>query len=138
MSRRTEQLSSIIHQAVQGVLTEGLADPRAKGIATITSVKVSDDLSDAVLSVSILPESSEQLFMHALEDASNYIRRRAAERLALHRPPRLVFKLDRSAKKQAALLAALHDIEKERAAEAGTPSEPPTASPLPPTEEPAP
>lgn len=133
MSRRTEQLASIIHQAVQSVLQEGLADPRAIGMATITGVKVSDDLSDAVLSVSILPESSERLFMHALEDASNYIRRRASDRLALHRPPRLIFKLDRSAKKQAALLSALHEIEQERAANPPiTQTDPPT------TEEPTP
>lgn len=113
MSRRTEQLASILHQAVQSVLQDGLSDPRAVGMVTITSVKVTDDLSEAILGVSILPEKNEKLYMHALEDASNYIRREASERMSMHRPPRLIFKLDRSTKRQAALLTALHEIAQE-------------------------
>lgn len=115
MSRRTDQVASILHQAVQSVLQEGLADPRAQGLATITAVRVTDDFSEAVLSVSILPEQHESKFMHALHDAAGHIRRRAAERVAMHRPPRLIFKLDKSLKRQAALLQALSEIESERA-----------------------
>ncbi|MBL8745705.1 MAG: 30S ribosome-binding factor RbfA [Phycisphaerae bacterium] len=135
MSRRTEQLASILHQAVQSVLQEGLSDPRAVGMATITGVKVTDDLSEAVLSISIFPEKNEKLFMHALEDASNYIRREASEKISMHRPPRLIFKLDRSAKRQAALLSALQEIAQERPP--GDPETPP-ASPDASSKEPTP
>jgi ribosome-binding factor A len=113
VSRRTEQINSLLHQAVQGVIQEGLADPRAQGMATVTSVRVTDDLSEAVVNVSIFPEANESKYMHALEEAANYIRREAAERVSLHRPPKLLFRLDRSLKKQAAVFAALSDIAHE-------------------------
>lgn len=130
MSRRTEQLSSILHQAVQSVLQEGLSDPRAVGMVTITNVKVTDDLSEAILSVSILPEKNEKLYMHALEDAANYIRREASERMSMHRPPRLIFKLDRSTKRQAALLSALHDVAQEPPRTVPDPANPTKYPPL--------
>lgn len=124
MSRRTEQLASILHQAVQSVLQEGLADPRAAGMATVTGVRVTDDLSQAVISVSILPEKNESLYMHALEDASNFIRRRASDLISLHRPPRFLFRLDRSLKKQAAVFQALSEIASERNPAANPPDSP--------------
>ncbi len=128
MSRRTDQIASILHQAVQSVLQEGLADPRARGMATVTGVKVTDDLSQAVVSISIFPEKHEDLYMHALEDAANYVRREAAERVSLHRPPKLLFRLDRSLKKQAAVYAALSEVAREHP---DRPADQPSAPPSP-------
>jgi ribosome-binding factor A len=136
MNRRAQQIASILHQAVQSVLQEGLSDPRARGMATVTNVRVTDDLTQAVVSVSILPEHAESKFMHALHDAANYIRRQAAERVSVHHPPRLVFKLDKSLKRQAAVLAALADVASGPHAPtsdhpAPTPHEPPIEEPSP-------
>lgn len=119
MSRRTEQLASVLHRAVQSVLTEGLADPRLTGLLTVTEVRVSDDLSEAVVSVSIFPEKKEDLSMHALRDASAHIRRRAGELVALARPPRLTFKLDRRLKREASVLQTLAALREEAAPETG-------------------
>lgn len=115
MSRRAEQVASIMHQAIQSVLQEGLADPRAVGVVTVTRVKVTDDLSLAMIHVSIMPEKNESKYMHALEDAANYIRRRAADAVSLHRPPKIQFKLDKSLKRQAAVLNALSEVAHEHA-----------------------
>lgn len=115
MSKRTEQMSSIIHRAVQSVIAEGLSDPRLEGLITVTGARVTEDLTECIISVSVLPEKNESKAVHALQDASNYIRRQAAERLAIHHPPRLIFKLDRTGKRQAAVLSALAEIERERA-----------------------
>jgi ribosome-binding factor A len=135
VSRRTEQLASILHQAVQSVIQEGLADPRAIGMATVTSIRVTDDLSQAIISVSILPEKSESLYMHALEDAAAYIRRKAGDRVSMHRLPSLIFKLDRTAKRQAALLTALAEVANDPPVPVSTPkpSHPTDPSPEEPT-----
>lgn len=113
MTRRTEQLSSVVHRAVQSVLSEGLSDPRLQCAITITSVKVTQDLQEAILGVSIMPEKFEARAIRGLEDASNHVRREAGERVAMARMPKLVFKLDRSAKRQARVLAALADVARE-------------------------
>ena len=114
MSKRPLQLASIIHRAVQSVLSGGLADPRLDAMITVTRVNVSDDLRAATILVSILPESAESRAIHALGDAARFIRREAARNVSLHRMPDLSFKLDKSVKKQTQVLAALAEIERER------------------------
>lgn len=121
MTRRTEQAASVLHRAVQSVLQRGLADPRIDALVTVTRVTVSDDLADATITVSILPESSESKCLHALRDAAGYIRRESAELMSLHRIPRLSFRVDRGAKKQAEVLRALADMAEERNAGADPP-----------------
>lgn len=132
MSRRTEQLSSVIHRAVQSVLSEGLADPRIQGVLTVTGVNVTQDLQEAIIGISVLPEKYESKAIHGLQDAANYIRRQAGELVAIQRMPKLVFKLDRASKRQAAVLAALAQARAESEAAAGgsgDPSGEPSASP---------
>lgn len=114
MSRRAEQIGSTLHRAVQGVLGEGLSDPRLDGtLVTVTSVRLDDDMSEAVVTVSVLPEPRQDLALHALKDAGSHIRRKAGDRMDLKRMPRIVFKLDRALKKQAEVLGALARLRAE-------------------------
>lgn len=113
MTRRQEQLASVVHRAVQSIITEGLADPRIEGVITITKVKVTEDFREAIISVSVLPEKHESKVIHGLADAANYIKRTAGERIALHRMPKIIFKLDRDMKRQAAVLGALAEVRRE-------------------------
>jgi ribosome-binding factor A len=123
VSIRPLQLASIIHRAVQSVVSEGLSDPRLSDVmATVTGVKVSKDLRSATVLVSIMPEKAQSRAMHALNDASRFIRRVASERVSIQRMPDLLFRLDTSIKKQAEILAALDEVERERR-EAGGGSE---------------
>lgn len=114
MSRHTDQLGSVLHRAVQSVLNEGLADPRLDGtMLTVTQVKVTDDGRTAVASVSVMPEKKQKLAWYALRDASRHIRRKAADIVSVHRMPELIFKLDTSLKKQAAVLEAINRAKEE-------------------------
>ncbi len=110
MTMRTDRLSSVLQRAIQSVLSEGLNDPRLEAMLTITRVKVSPDLHEAVVSVSVIPESKEKLALHGLRDASPHIRRRASDRVRMQRLPKLLFKLDRSLKREAEVLATLREI----------------------------
>lgn len=112
MSRRAEQLASAIDQAVRQILTRGLQDPRVSGLVTVTSVRVLDDLSEAVVGISVLPEDKEELTIHGLQSAAAHIRREVGKLVETRQIPPLRFRADRSAKKQAALL---HDLDKARA-----------------------
>lgn len=106
----------MLHRAVQSVLSEGLSDPRLEALITVTGVQVSADLAEAVVSVSILPEARHSAVIHGLRDAAGHIRHAASERVSLARPPRLVFKLDKSLKREARVLGAIAQVKLEEGA----------------------
>lgn len=107
MSRRTEQLSSTLQRAIQQVLARGLADPRYGGLVTVTGLKITEDLKNADVLISVLPEEKQELTMHAIRHAAAHIRREAAELVAMRTLPTLNFRLDLSLKKQAEVLRAI-------------------------------
>lgn len=118
MNRRNEQLSSTLQKALQEVLARGLNDPRISGLITITGVKIADDHKTADVSVSIYPEEREPLTMHGLQAASRHIRRKAGDLVAVRELPELIFRLDKSLKRQAAVLGAIAKAAAEHAADA--------------------
>ncbi len=115
-NHRGEQLASVIHRAVQSVISRGLSDPRLKALITVIDVKVTEDRRTAVVNVSVMPENHESRVIHGLRDAAKHIRREAGELVEVHKLPELVFKLDRTNKKQAELLDAMARVRAEREA----------------------
>lgn len=118
MTRRVEQIGSTLREAVQLVIQRGLSDPRVRGLVTVTRVTVSQDLREATVFVSVLPEEHEKLTMHGLEAGAGYIRREAAELVALAKLPTLRFKVDRGMKNQTAVFKALGEIRTETPSDA--------------------
>lgn len=107
MNVNSSQVTSVLQRAVQSLLTRGLSDPRVRGLITVTKVELSEDRSQAVIGVSILPEKHVELTMHGLKHAADHIRYQVSRDVKLRRVPRLVFKLDKSLKKQSEVLAAI-------------------------------
>jgi|GEM_PF-1508684 len=135
MSRRHEQVGSVLQQAIQDFLARGLHDPRVGGLVTVTAVRVSEDFATADVMVSVLPAEREQLAMHGLRHAAGHIRREVGDKVALRQMPRLNFRLDRSLKKEAEVLRALAKAAEVTPPAPPTPPHPPTApaSPTSPT-----
>lgn len=132
MSHHHEKATSELQLAVQKVLVQGLQDPRTEGsLITVTSVSLSPDGRNATVSVSVLPEKNENKVRGALEHSKSYIRREAAELLALKIMPQLAFAIDKSFKKQAEVLQALSKVAAERE-QAARPSKPDTNTQEPP------
>jgi len=107
VTKRTEQLGSVLHRAVQSVLERGLSDPRIRGIVTVTSVRVSPDLKAATFGVVVAPEEHEALTLHGLRSAAGHIRRRAAGLVALARLPEFRFTIDEAYKREVGTLDAI-------------------------------
>jgi ribosome-binding factor A len=107
LSRRTEQISSTLQQAVQTVLSRGLHDPRVRGLITVTKVDVEPDLSRAKVWVSVFPRERQELTLHGLQSAAKHIRHAVGEGFAAKRVPDLVFEADLAAQRQADVLHAL-------------------------------
>lgn len=116
MNQRVERVASTLREALQAVIAKGLADPRARGLITVTEVHITDDLKKADVFVSVLPDQHQDLTMHALRHAARHLRRQAGERMALRELPELVFKTDRGIKQQAAVIEALAKVRSERQA----------------------
>jgi ribosome-binding factor A len=107
MSHRKEQIESLLKRTVATVLQRGLADPRIKGLVSVTRIDASPDLKNATVYVSILPEQYESATMHGLRDATMHVQQQVKKAVALRVVPHLRFKLDRDLKKQAEVFAAI-------------------------------
>jgi ribosome-binding factor A len=116
MSHKPDQLAAEIQKAVQEVLARGLSDPRITGLITITKARVQADLKRAELFVSVLPVERQSLTMHGLHSAEKHIRRQISDMIRTRSIPELVFVLDGSLKKEAAVLEDLRKIKDEEEA----------------------
>jgi ribosome-binding factor A len=117
MSKRAAQIASEMHRSIQAVLDRGLQDPRASGaLLTVTDVRIGDDLRNATIMVSIMPESRQELAMHGLRSAARHIRRQVGTMMEIRQMPELAFKLDKSIRKQVDVLEAIARATAEREA----------------------
>jgi ribosome-binding factor A len=120
VSRRAEQTAATLQRAIQDVISRGFQDPRIRGLITITGVRMDNDLRTAIVSVSVYPETAQKTTIHGLTSAARHIRHEVGGAVAMRVVPELIFRLDESLKKQAAVLQAIARAAESRpAAEAG-------------------
>ncbi len=121
MSHRVEQVQSLLKRAVSQVLSRReLSDPRIVGLISVTEVKVSPDMHDAYVYVSVLPAKDEVKVVAALRAATRVIQQHVKKAVALGMVPHLEFRLDESLKRQAQIDAAIaKGRTTESAAESG-------------------
>jgi ribosome-binding factor A len=113
MTVRSEQVASVIQRSVQQIISRGVNDPRVRGLISVTGVKLSPDLRQATIMVSVMPEEHATLTLHGLTSAARHIQRQLRELVELRRVPRVSFKLDDSIKRENRVLAAI-DAERRR------------------------
>ena len=115
MTQRTEQVASTLKRALQQVLSRGLADPRVKGLITITRIDVSPDLANATVYCTVSPAEHEELSLHGLQSASRWIRRQVADKVRFRRMPQFRFRVDEKLLKQQEVLASIAEANIEDA-----------------------
>lgn len=119
-SRKSQQMASTLREALTEQIARGLSDPRLEGVLlTVTAVRVSADLRDAGIGVSVLPEKHQARALAALRHAASHLRREVGRRTDLSNVPTLHFDLDTSLKKQAGVIESLNRARAERGAGAG-------------------
>ncbi len=112
-TRRSQQICSVLQQAVQDVFSKGLQDPRIAGLITVTGVTLNPDLTVARVRISVLPHEKQALTMHGIRSATRHLQHEVASRVSLRKTPRLEFVTDESFKSQAGVLEALNKIKEE-------------------------
>ena len=96
-SRRPEIVGDEIQKIIQSVIANKLRDPRVPFMTSVTSVKMSKDLSHATVFISVYgDEKTQKEAMEAIEHAKGFIRYETVQEINLRVAPELSFKLDNS------------------------------------------
>ncbi len=116
MRKRSLQIASNIQRELQNRLARGLADPRIKGLITVTRVELSDDLKHAKAFISVMPDKHAKVTMHGLTSATGRLRKDVMDRIHLKEMPTLKLLYDEGLKAQMEVMALLEKdrIEKDR------------------------
>lgn len=94
---RHERVATEIQQEISAMLAGELKDPRISTFASISEVRMTPDLKQAKIYVTVMgPENEQKDTIKALTAAAGFIRYELTERLQLRRSPELMFVLDRS------------------------------------------
>lgn len=96
-----------MQRTLQELIQRGFADPRIRGMITVTEVRISKDGHDAVVRISVFPEQYEKLTMEGLSHGLLHLQRELNAMLKTRKPPHMRLELDRRAKKEAAIYAAI-------------------------------
>ena len=116
MSRRTERVGSTIRQELAMMMLHELNDPRLKGMPSITRVKVSEDLSNADVYITVMgTESQQQTVLAALRHSAGMMRSKLTKAMSMRTIPYLKFHLDENLKKEMAVLDLLRKVSEENA-----------------------
>jgi ribosome-binding factor A len=93
---RVEKIAKFIKQRVSEIILRELHDPRV-GFVTVTKVKVTGDLRNAQIYVSVLGSAADRSrTWHALQQARGYVQRAIADELDTYATPEIEFRYDES------------------------------------------
>jgi ribosome-binding factor A len=105
---------------ISSAIQKKLSDPRLERMASITRVEVTDDLSFADVSISVMgTESQQRAYMRAMNNAHGVLQRLVARNLRTRTCPTLRFHLDQSIKKGFETLQLIEKSQAERAEREG-------------------
>ncbi len=110
---RQDQLGVVIGHELIDLIRTRMKDPRI-GFASITDVKVSSDLRQAKVYVSVMGTEEEQkLSLASLNKATGFLRHELAQRLTIRHTPELSFRLDQSIERGVHLIDLLNKVNSE-------------------------
>ncbi len=111
-SRRPERVGEMIRSHISALLIRGLRDPRI-GLTTVTEVKMTPDLKQARVFVSVLgTEEDRKRSLQGLNSAAPHIRHEIGILLRLRNIPELTFIYDSSIEQGARIEALLQQVKR--------------------------
>jgi ribosome-binding factor A len=94
-NRRPEIVGDEMQKVISTIIATKLKDPRVPIMTSVTSVKMSRDLSHATVFISVYgDEKTQKEAMEAIEHAKGFIRYETVQEINLRVAPELSFKLD--------------------------------------------
>ena len=112
-----------VNEAVRGVVADGvrdLKDPRI-GLVTVTGVRVTPDLREAIVFVSVLGNEKKRLATLAgLASAHGVLQARINRELTLRRTPTLAFEYDDAVERGVRMTKLIEDLAADLPEEPGS------------------
>ncbi len=119
---RPARVAEEFRHALSELLARGLKDPRITGFITVTGAKMSPDLKEVTVYVSIHGEEKErERTLEGLGAASTYLQREASRHLKLRHTPHLRFVYDESVARGDRIDRLLREAKAQDAARAVEP-----------------
>ncbi|MCG8652808.1 MAG: 30S ribosome-binding factor RbfA [Pirellulales bacterium] len=135
-SRRLLKAAEAIREVVAASILTEIRDPRVRDV-TVVGVKVSPDLREAKVSVSVMgDEKQQQLSLRGLQNAAGFLQSKIAGRIDCRYTPRLQFVLDKGVQNSLLVGEILEKIrrEKQPPADPDADASPPNDTPAPPNQ----
>lgn len=111
--RRAEKVADLLREEITQIVGYELEDPRLVGV-TVTDVRVSDNLRDARVYVTVSGDDAEaREALSALRHAAQYVRKQLVLALALRHAPELHFVRDTVEERGARVDELLNEIGRE-------------------------
>ena len=124
-NRRPDRVAEAIREEVATYLTDGVKDPRVRGMVTVTGVDVTRDLRHAKVFVSVLGDDAERAdTMTGLAAMAAHLRGHVGRALRLRAAPELSFKYDVSVTNAARIESLLEQIKQQEQQDSTEPSAP--------------
>ena len=95
MSIKIDRLNNIMVENIGKIIRTEIKDERIN-FATVTAVKVTNDLSFAKVYITVLDESEKDNVIKLLNKASNFIERELSKRIEIRKMPNITFVFDES------------------------------------------
>lgn len=125
---RPARVAEEFRQELSALLARGLKDPRITGFITVTGAKMSPDLKEVTVYLSIHAQGVErERTLEGLRAAATYLQREVARNIGLRHTPHLRFVYDESVERGDRidrLLREAHAQDAEAAAARGEPPPP--------------
>jgi ribosome-binding factor A len=94
---RPARVAHELQREISSLLTRGLKDPRITGFVTVTGAKMSPDLKEATVYVSVHgDEKTREQTLAGLAAASGFLKREVSRAIGLRWVPNLHFRYDPS------------------------------------------
>jgi len=115
MSRRIDRVNELLRLEISQVLARQIKDPRLSGVITITEVKTTPDLRNALVLLSVMgDQEAKKSALAGIESAAKFLRRELRGRLTLRYVPFLRFALDDSLEHADRLMSIMNQIQESQ------------------------
>ena len=115
MSRRIDRVNELLRLEISQVLARQIKDPRLSGVITITEVRTTPDLRNALVLLSVMgDQETKKSALAGIESAAKFLRRELSGGLALRYGPFLGFVLDDSLEHADRLMTIMNQIQESQ------------------------
>ena len=111
--KRSARVSDQIRQEVADIIMNRIKH-KTLGFVTVTGAKVSDDLRNATVYISVFNEEDKKKTLDKLKSTASFIRGELCRRMAMKYTPALSFKIDESIEYGRKIDKLLDGLESER------------------------